>query len=123
MSLTWYRKTIGLLSPATRRGQRPRRRPRLLLDLEPLEGRVLLAIGTPIWVEQGPSPTGNPAPGQTFPATTQLQQNVGAIQAVAVNPFNADQVWVATWTTTTDQLPIAALDSRDSFWQAGLAGT
>jgi hypothetical protein len=126
MSLTWYRKTIGLLSSASRRGQRPPRRPRLLLGLEPLEGRVLPAIGTPIWVDQGPSSTGNPAPGLNFGATSQLQQNVGAIQAVAVNPFNANQVWVATvdggvwrttnatadsptWTTTTDQLPFLGM--------------
>jgi hypothetical protein len=95
MMHNWYRKTIGLLTSASRRGQRPRRQ-RLLLGLELLEGRLLPAIGTPVWVEQGPSFTGNPAPGVNVDATSQLQQNVGAIQAVAVNPFNADQVWVAT---------------------------
>src|SRR5262249_30000091 len=94
MLLSWYRKTLGLLSSASRRGRR-RSRPRVRLSLEPLEDRLVPAIGTPIWVEQGPSSTGNPTPGSPI-VSSQLQQNVGAIQAVAVNPFNAAQVWVAT---------------------------
>jgi hypothetical protein len=127
MLLPWCRKILALPSSASRRGrQRSRPRPRLLLGLEPLEGRVLPAIGTPTWVEQGPSSTGNPSPGFAARVTSELQQNVGAIQAVVVNPFNANDVWVATvdggiwsttnatdpspnWTTSTDQLPFLGM--------------
>ncbi|MEX2309161.1 MAG: hypothetical protein WD738_16295 [Pirellulales bacterium] len=105
-----------------------RRRP----TFENLEERMMLAatlLNTPFWIERGPGPitnspfvdlTGNGSGGD--PADVA----VGAIEAIAVDPFDSKHVFVGTvnggiwetndvnaaspvWTTTTDQLPSLAI--------------
>src|SRR5256885_893641 len=79
-----------------------RARGRLMpLLLESLENRTLLSVSLsllPQWVENGPGPMKDPA------ATNGFTQ-IGAIQAIAADPNNADNLYVATvnggvWHTT-----------------------
>jgi hypothetical protein len=96
---------------------------------EPLEPRTMLSItlsGVPNWVAQGPSPQMNASntTGPT-PATT---LDVGGVEALAVDPFNAKHVLAGTtnggiwqtadftaasplWTTTTDLMPSLSINS------------
>lgn len=125
---------IGRYFPviATAKGSPCARRSRVVLSLsslEPLERRTLLSItltGVPNWVPEGPSPQINA--GNVIgpaPATT---QDVGAVEALAVDPTNSKHVVAGTvnggvwqtsdftapnpaWTTTTDLLPSLAIDS------------
>src|SRR5262245_54600745 len=98
MSLTWYRKTIGLLSPATRRGQRPQSRRRCFRPaLEILEDRQLL---TATWLPQGPSPSS--IMGGTLGIAG--NQTAGAVTGIAIDPNNSSHVIIGTsdggiWTT------------------------
>jgi precorrin-6B methylase 2 len=76
-----------------RRARRATPRARQLL-FEPLESRVLLSVslaGVPDWVDQGPEPILNASSVITpnNPAT-------GAVQTVAVNPNNAQQIYVGS---------------------------
>ena len=62
--------------------------------LEPLESRLLLSVelvGVPDWVDQGPETilNGTSVIGTTNPVT-------GAVQSIAVNPNNAQQIYVGT---------------------------
>jgi len=89
------------------------------LSIEFLEKRELLTLGSPVWIEQGPSPT-------------ILQENIldhhvsGAVNAIAAHPSNADilfsgtvngGVWKTnnatspspTWSPTTDGMPSLAI--------------
>jgi hypothetical protein len=97
--------------------------------VEPLEERTVLSIvlqGVPTWVAQGPDPI-RFAHALVKPGL-RTSTDVGAIQAVAVDPFNSDHVFVGTvnggiwqtqnifaadpvWTTTTDQLGSLAISS------------
>ena len=115
------------------------------LRIEQFEERALLSIGT--WMPLGPSPiingqTENVAPKD--PLGNYLNQVVGAIQAVAVSPTNADLMYVGTvnggiwrtnnataanpaWTPLTDNLPslsigAIALDPADPSGQTIVAG-
>jgi Ca2+-binding RTX toxin-like protein len=92
------------------------------LALEGLEGRTLLTIltsGIPTWIEQGPAPIHL---GGLNPDA------VGAIQAIAADPANADNLYIGsvnggiwhstnatasrpTWIPQTDQLPSLSIGS------------
>ena len=77
--------------------------PRRLARFESLEDRILFSadfVGIPLWESQGPAPivntgsdggltSGNAIVAPNNPAT-------GAVQAIAVNPNNAQQIYVAT---------------------------
>ncbi len=113
------------------------------LSFEPLENRTLLTVsvsGIPNWVEQGPGPMHN---GNNVVITDRPQ--VGAIEAIAADPTNADRVFVAsvgggvwgttnataaspTWTPLTDQMPslemgAIAFDPNDGTFNTLWAGT
>jgi hypothetical protein len=96
--------------------------------LERLEGRTLPTValtGVPNWVPEGPAPiTSNASIGPTLATSF----NVGAINAVAVDPANAKHLFAATvnggiwqtsdftvatpsWSTTTDLMPSLAIES------------
>ncbi|MDB5329775.1 MAG: exo-alpha-sialidase [Phycisphaerales bacterium] len=105
-----------------------RRRPALI---EQLEGRTLLSVsltGIPGWVPDGPNPivagTGDNVIGPS--AATALE--VGAVNAIAVDPNNAKHLFIGTvnggiwqttdstvanpnWTTTTDLMPSLAISA------------
>ena len=109
------------LSPRTSRGRTPVRRWRRPLAPERLEDRCMLSVslaGVPQWVSQGPAPIDN---GNNVIGIPNRPQ-VGAIEAIAVDPGNANRVFVATvnggiwrtedaldaspsWVPLTDQLP------------------
>ncbi len=103
------------------------------LAFENLEPRAMLSatlLNTPTWLERGPAPIHNST-------SVDLNGNgdgdfadvaVGAIQAIAVDPTNANHVFVGTvnggiwetgnvnatnpvWGTTTDQLPSLAISA------------
>src|SRR5687768_14888400 len=119
---TWLAQR-GRLSPQER-GSRPRHR---RLFLEPLESRSLLTVllgGLPAWVEQGPGRVTN---GQTegLPNGNQV---IGAVEAIAAHPFNADVAYVGTvvggiwrsdnvtaanptWSAQSDQLASLAISA------------
>src|SRR6266545_4290152 len=88
-------------------------------SVEPLESRLLLSVtlaGSPDWIEQGPAPIENgnnvilTAPGQNRPQDA-------AVQAIAVDPSNANRVFIATvnggiWRTTN--ATYSQFDSADN---------
>ncbi len=89
----WYRsrraRTSRSDNPVRRRGWRP--------EVEVLEDRCLLTLGTPAWLPQGPTAIANITAGG-------LAAN-GAVQAVAIDPTNANRMFAATvdggvWSTT-----------------------
>src|SRR5262249_34478618 len=94
---------------------------------ENLERRTMLAVtllNTPTWVERGPDPLTN-TPGVDLNGDFRTDPGdvaVGAVEAIAVDPTDANHVFIGTtnggiwetsnvnattpvWTTTTDQLP------------------
>src|SRR5262245_61433159 len=93
---------------------------------ENLERRTMLAVtltNVPRWVEQGPGPITS-TPGVDLNGDFHVDPGdvaVGAVEAIAVDPTNANHVFIGTtnggiwetsnisaanpvWTTTTDQL-------------------
>jgi photosystem II stability/assembly factor-like uncharacterized protein len=101
-----------------------------------------LADGQPVWVEQGPGPVGTAAWGLGYSEAS------GAVQGVAVDPSNANRVFVATasggvwfsgnamdphpnWVPLTDQqvslsmgcIAMSPLDSTYNTLFAGIAAT
>ena len=119
------RRAVAEPVRSNHRKQRDASRSRLhrTLRIEQFEERALLSIGA--WMPLGPSPIIN---GQTENVAPKdllgqyLNQVVGAIQAVAVSPTNADLMYVGTvnggiwrtnnataanptWTPLTDSLP------------------
>ncbi len=114
------------------------------LRIEQFEERALLSIGA--WMPLGPSPIINGQTENVAPLLSgqYLNQVVGAIQAVAVSPTNADLMYVGTvnggiwrtnnataanptWTPLTDNLPslsigAIALDPTDPSGQTIVAG-
>jgi len=92
-------------------------------QLEPLENRLLLSvglIGVPNWSPEGPAP--QISAGNVISTSLATQQDVGAVNQLAVDPNNSKHVLAATvnggiwqtqdftaasptWTTTTDRLP------------------
>jgi hypothetical protein len=127
---SWFR---GLLKSPSKRSthtgpkQKSRRTGRGPLELEALEDRTLLSISStlPVWQERGPSPTFN---GQTvglgLPSGDSNPVS-GAINAVAVNPNDPTNLYVATvnggiwstkganlnWAPLTDRLPSLAVST------------
>ena len=95
-------KKIAAMLRRTQAHRAPER-PRRLARFETLEDRILFSvdfIGIPVWEAQGPAPivntgsdggltSGNAIVAPNNPAT-------GAVQAIAVNPNNAQQVYVGT---------------------------
>src|SRR5438094_8354021 len=77
---------------------------------EPLERRRLLSIsvtGIPTWIAQGPSPSVD-GQDENVPGEVAAGNNpvTGAVQAIAVDPANANIMYVGTtnggiWKTTT----------------------
>src|SRR6476659_938091 len=66
-------------------------------QLEPLESRLLLSVGVvgvPDWVAEGPGP--QISAGNVIGPTIATQQDVGAVNALAVDPTNAKHVFAAT---------------------------
>src|SRR6516165_7204268 len=109
------------------RSKRPKPPPRRQNFLvEPLENRLLLSVGpvgAPNWIDQGPGPIDG---GNNVQITNRPQ--AGAIEAVAVDPSNANRIFVAsvdggvwrtnnataanpTWTPLTDQFPSLSMGS------------
>src|SRR2546430_255196 len=90
------------ISPRKLKSSPNRKQPRLLL--EALEERTLLSVtlqGIPNWAEQGPGPMFNGNNVEGIPNRPQA----GAINQIAVDPANADRIFVATsdggiWRTT-----------------------
>ncbi len=86
---------------------------KLLRTIEALETRTMLTVsitGVPTWIEQGPAPTQN---GQVQGMGSQSNPVVGAVEAIAADPTNADNVYIVTvnggvWHTTnaTNSNPI-----------------
>ena len=97
--------------------------------VEPLEQRTLLSIslsGVPTWVPEGPAP--QISAGNTIGPTTATTQDVGAMEAIAVDPANSKHliagspnggIWqtsdfttgAPTWTTTTDLMPSLSISA------------
>jgi hypothetical protein len=130
---------LPLLGPffRDRELRRPKRRPAAPVPygrrpaFENLEPRAMLAatlINTPTWIERGPGPITNAFSVDLDGNGTHGSEDiaVGAVQAIAVDPVNANHVFVGTanggiwetdnvndanpvWTTTTDQLPSLAI--------------
>ena len=102
MTLRSSLKTIAAML-RRERPQRATERPRRLARFESLEDRILFSadfIGIPLWEPQGPAPiintgsdggltSGNAIVAPNNPAT-------GGVQAIAVNPNNAQQIYVGT---------------------------
>jgi len=92
-----------LPKPSRRRALPPRRNP---FAFEPLENRLLLSvslISVPTWIEQGPGPITN---GGVTGMPLQNNAVAGAVQAVAVDPTSANNLYIASvnggvWHTTT----------------------
>ena len=97
---------------------------------ERLEERRLLTasiFGPPSWVAEGPAPITDHSPGTSgnvIGPSAAESLKVGAINQVAVDPFDASHLIVASvnggiwatslghpWTTTTDNMPSLAIDS------------
>lgn len=88
-------------------------------SIEPLESRLLLSVtlaGSPDWIAQGPAPIENgnnvilTAPGQNRPQDA-------AVHAIAIDPTNANRVFIATvnggiWRTTN--ATYSQFDSADN---------
>jgi hypothetical protein len=109
---TWIRR---LFARKPRIGHRNPDRCRTRPLLEALEDRVLMTLGNPVWVNQGPAPL----------LSINTPADSGAINAVAVDPNNPARAFIAstdggiwrttnltavapatpTWTPLTDQLP------------------
>jgi hypothetical protein len=93
-----------------------------------------LSIGAPQWAPVGPAPITGASdvivPGMTYPdyTPTPAAQDVGAVNALAVDPHNPAHVYAATvnggiwetknynaanpvWTTTTDHMPSLAIST------------
>lgn len=116
-------------SKTTYRADSSRRRCRRL-TLELLESRVMPALGTPAWLAQGPAPIVNP--NDTFGSP-----NDGAVNGIAADPANANNMFIATvnggvwkttnatsaaptWTPLTDQAAsLATSDVTYAFTAAG----
>lgn len=105
-----------------RRRRIPPRRRRIVF--EPLEDRLLLSVsllGVPDWIEQGPGPSIN---GQTA-GLAGPNPVVGAIEAIAPHPTDANTISVGTvaggiwrttnggvtWTPQTDQWPSLSISA------------
>ena len=129
-----------------RGASRSQRRSAPRLGVEHLEGRTLLSgmLFSPAnWMEQGPGPI-EPRTIEVFNRTFTNVEQVGAIETIAVDPSNANRVFVGTvnggvwrtenatsltptWTPLTDQLPslsisalaISPLDSNTVFAGTG----
>jgi len=117
------------------RGQRVRASLGFRLLLEELEPRVVLsasgaawgaASAAPPWQSVGPSPITGAS--DVLPASKPSSQDVGAVNALAVDPYNPSHVYAATvdggiwqtrnytaanpiWTTTSDHLPSLAISA------------
>jgi hypothetical protein len=98
-------------------------------QLEPLENRLLLSVGlvgVPDWTPEGPAP--QISAGNVISSTLATQQDVGGVNALAVDPTNSKHVLAATvnggiwqtadftaasptWTTTTDQMPSLSISA------------
>ena len=111
------------------------RRRRVQPGLERLEDRTVLSItftGVPNWIAEGPAPnSGGNAQGTNIPSESGVPnspEDTGAIQAIAVNPGNAKQVFVGAvnggvwrtnditanpvaWVPLTDQFPSLEITS------------
>src|SRR5262245_17113557 len=115
MFLTWWRKLVlNRMQTAARRGDARRRNDgqrRSRLNVEPLEERSLLTItatGIPNWQEQGPGPItrGQVIVGDLVGPNARDDDFVsGAVNAITVDPTDANRVFVGTvnggiWKTT-----------------------
>lgn len=112
-------------------------RPKHLL-LEPLENRIALSVslsGIPNWLEQGPRPlinSGGDGVTSGFPVVNSpLNPAAGAVESIAVNPANPQQIFIGTvnggvwrtnnanpaasaatsWSSLTDQLGSLSIGS------------
>src|SRR5688572_16914085 len=128
--LTWAARAAGLVSRM--RAAARKKKPRAPWCVEPLEGRMLMSANlpaVPFWQEQGPGPIthGQVAVGDLAgPSARDDDFVVGAINAIAVDPQNANRLIVGTvnggiwkttnaldanpiWTEETDQFATLAI--------------
>ena len=125
MLFPWKNNWTGFSSrPQNSGGRRTKaRKPLLPTSLEHLEDRLLLAIGNPSWVEQGPSPRINSG---TQGLTSQQNPTSGSINAVTFADANTALVatvnggiWRTTnftnlnptWTPVSDQAASLAISA------------
>ena len=80
---TWIRR---LFARKPRIGHRNPDRCRTRPLLEALEDRVLMTLGNPVWVNQGPAPL----------LSINTPADSGAINAVAVDPNNPARAFIAS---------------------------
>lgn len=124
-----------------------RRNPRLRLNLEALEGRVVLSASPPAWISIGPSPITDPFSQNVDTAYVNPPEITGAVQAVVTYQApdgkqgayvggSLGGVWgtqdlftsAPMWSTHTDNMPSLAINTLglsplDTTGQTVFAGT